>query len=262
MRAEIRVELKADKITETAETLTRRIDERFTQSGLGAIAQTIQMISAEASGRIEELSRPMWSLRLSALGIGVVTFVVLAYLMMGGVDLSHFTRPKTFTNFISVVEPSLGSIVFLTAYVVFLKTIEQRHKERRVLEHLNRLRSLAHVIDMHQLTKDPERLLITGPDTASSPKRELTPFLLGRYLDYSSEMLSLLSKIGALWAQAFPEPRILTAVDEIEMLTSGLSRKIWQKVMVLESVIEALNQSKGPTESSSDVERSDVSMDT
>ena len=146
----------------------------------------------------------MWSLRIGSFGIGFLSFVILTYLMMGGIDLSHFTRPKTFTNFISVVEPSLGSIVFLTAYVVFLKTIEQRHKERRILQYLNQLRSLAHVIDMHQLTKDPERLLILGPDTASSPKRELTPFLLGRYLDYSSEMLALLSKVSALWAQAFP----------------------------------------------------------
>ena len=242
VKQEIRVELRADKIADTAEMLTRRIEERFPQSGLGAIAETIHMISEETSGRVEVLRRPMWTLRFTSIGIGVVTFVVLTYLMMGGVDLSHFTRPKSFTNFISVVEPSLGSIVFLTAYVVFLKTIEQRHKERRVLEHINRLRSLAHVIDMHQLTKDPERLLISGPDTASSPKRELTPFLLGRYLDYGTEMLALLSKVGALWAQAFPEPRILTAVDEIEMLTNGLSRKIWQKLMVLESVVEALNR--------------------
>ena len=248
LKSELGVELRADKIADTAETLTRRIDERFVQSGLGRIAHTIHGIANETSANIDALQKPMWSLRIGSFGIGFLSFVILTYLMMGGIDLSHFTRPKTFTNFISVVEPSLGSIVFLTAYVVFLKTIEQRHKERRILQYLNQLRSLAHVIDMHQLTKDPERLLILGPDTASSPKRELTPFLLGRYLDYSSEMLALLSKVSALWAQAFPEPRVLTAVDEIEMLTSGLSRKIWQKLMVLDSVVESIHQSQDTEE--------------
>ena len=145
-------------------------------------------------------------------------------------------------------------MVFLTAYFIFISSLESRWKQRRVLQALNELRSFAHVIDMHQLTKDPERMLVTGPDTASSPKRTLSPFLIGRYLDYCSEMLSLLSKLAALWAQAFPEPKLLTAVDEIEMLTSGLSRKIWQKMMILNAVqqseFESAERVGAPSDSS------------
>ena len=86
---------------------------------------------------------------------------------------------------------------------------------------------------MHQLTKDPERLLVGGPTTQSSPKRNMTPFELGRYLDYCSEMLSLLGKVAAMWAEKFTDPEVQRAVDQLENLTSGLSRKIWQKMMVL-----------------------------
>ena len=73
-------------------------------------------------------------------------------------------------------------------------------------------------------------------ETKSSPERKLTPAELGRYLDYCSEMLALLSKTAALWAQGFPNPVVVTAVDQIEVLTIGLSRKIWQKLNLLESV--------------------------
>jgi hypothetical protein len=59
---------------------------------------------------------------------------------------------------------------------------------------------------MHQLTKDPERLLATHQDTASSPQRTMTRAELWRYLDYCSELLSLTGKIGALFVQRWTTP--------------------------------------------------------
>ena len=62
----------------------------------------------------------------------------------------------------------------------------------------------------------------------------MTPFELGRYLDYSSEMLSLISKTAAIYVQEFPDSVALDAVNEITSLTNGLSRSIWQKIMLLD----------------------------
>jgi hypothetical protein len=91
------------------------------------------------------------------------------------------------------------------------------------------------VIDMHQLTKDPERVLRTDwESTPSSPTETMSPFLLTRYLDYCSEMLSILGKVAALYVQDFDDEVALAAVNEIEALTTGLSRKIWQKIMILQ----------------------------
>ena len=56
---------------------------------------------------------------------------------------------------------------------------------------------------------------------------------LGRYLDYCSEALSLTAKVAAIYAQYFEDEVSLRAVQEIEDLTNGLSRKIWQKLMIL-----------------------------
>jgi hypothetical protein len=56
---------------------------------------------------------------------------------------------------------------------------------------------------------------------------------LSRYLDYCSEMLSLNSKLAALYAQNFDDPVVLAAVDEVETLCTSLSGKIWQKMVIL-----------------------------
>jgi len=110
-----------------------------------------------------------------------------------------------------------------------------------VLSLLHELRVMAHVIDMHQLTKDPESLLATYQQTKSSPKRTMTAFELQRYLDYYSEMLSMIGKIAALYVQNFTDTGVVNVVNEIESLTTDLSRKIWQKIIILQS----LPQSKG-----------------
>ena len=91
---------------------------------------------------------------------------------------------------------------------------------------------------MHQLTKDPERVLpgrVYIP-TSLSPKPQLDRFQLRRYLDYCSELLSLTGKLAAVYVQNFDDEVALAAVNEVESLTTGLSRKIWQKIMILYNV--------------------------
>ncbi len=73
--------------------------------------------------------------------------------------------------------------------------------------------------------------------TASSPTRDLTQFQLLRYLDYCSEVLALTSKVAALYLEAFEDSVLIGAVNEVENLVSGLSRKIWQKIMILDREI-------------------------
>ncbi|HUE38002.1 MAG TPA: hypothetical protein VMR29_00760, partial [Candidatus Binatia bacterium] len=55
-----------------------------------------------------------------------------------------------------------------------------------------------------------------------------------RYLDYCSEMLSIVSKIAALYVQDLRDTLTLSAVDEVESLTAGLSRKVWQKIAIID----------------------------
>jgi hypothetical protein len=63
-----------------------------------------------------------------------------------------------------------------------------------------------------------------------------SPAHLAHYLDYCSEVLSLTSKLAALYLKGFDDHVVIGAVNEIEQLAAGLSRKIWQKIMILDRV--------------------------
>src|SRR5690606_4405587 len=88
---------------------------------------------------------------------------------------------------------------------------------------------------MHQLTKDPKSLGTDSAEGLPSGSALTTP-QLAQYLDYCCEMLSLIGKIAALYAQYFNDRVELQAIDEVEDLTTSMSRKIWQKIMILHEV--------------------------
>jgi len=237
-RAQYRV-LIPDRIVDTAEQLQRRIAERFPNSGLRGVATDLYTVSREAVAKSQRIRRPKYGLRLI---IAVLMAGLVAVLIPLGLYLhsAYWVEPvgaSTFEEKIQALEASLGCVVFIGAAVVYLWSLERRWKRERLLAAMRELRALAHIVDMHQLTKDPETVT-RGQPTASSPKRTLTTFELSRYLDYCSEMLSLISKIGAIYVQEFPDPDALEAADQLANLTNGLSRNIWQKIMILDRAVE------------------------
>jgi hypothetical protein len=222
-------ELSADEVVKTAELLHRRIEERFPECGLGKVAKEVEAVARAGRARGESISRRNWPLRGLAVLATILT-VLLLYWTVRTLGFKGFRGTQDFVNFF---ESAMGALVFIGAALFFISGLEDRLKRRRALKALHELRSLAHIVDMHQLTKDPERALISGPDTASSPRRTLSIFELSRYLDYCVEMLALISKIGAIYAQGFADPVSVSAVDSLESMTNGLARKIWQKMIVL-----------------------------
>jgi hypothetical protein len=132
-----------------------------------------------------------------------------------------------------MTEAALNELVLIGAGVIFLVTFEKRRKRNRVVKAANRLRCLAHIIDAHQLTKDPDRTSRIHIPAEHSPKHVLSDYELGRYLDYCSEMLSLTGKLAFLYVQDFDDPPANSAVNDLENLTTAMSRKIWQKIMIL-----------------------------
>ena len=134
----------------------------------------------------------------------------------------------------------LVPVVFIGAAVVFLVSWENRIKRNRALKAIHELRAMAHIVDMHQLTKDPESYFGRGTRSRVHRKRDMNPFELNRYFDYCNDSLALISKIAALYAQDFQDPVLLDAVDDVEDLTSGLSRKIWQKIILLDNLTRSM----------------------
>jgi len=224
-------QLDADRIVETLQRLRDRIRERFPGVGLGGVSDELLLVANETTARIAYLRRPHWPVRIA---VAVTILLIVVVLMAIGMTLRLPTRVDGFADFVQGVESAINDLVFLGLALFFLLTLETRVKRRRALRALHQLRSIVHIVDMHQLTKDPERLIAPRPDTASSPVRSMTPSELGRYLDYCSELLSLSSKVAALYAQHFNDPVILAAVNEIESLAIGYSGKVWQKITMLQ----------------------------
>jgi hypothetical protein len=223
--------LDPEQIVQTVDLLKSRVEERFPGSGLGRVAAELHEVALGVVERTDSINRPHFILRscsvLVAVGLAAALAAVLVKLKLEPGELTWLAG-------IHVLEAAINDVVLLGAGLFFLVTLETRIKRRRILRATHELRSLAHIIDMHQLTKDPHVILDDGPPTASSPARDHSPYQLARYLDYCSEMLSLIGKLAALYVQRFDDQIALAAVDSIEDLTNGLSRKIWQKIAILE----------------------------
>jgi len=228
--------LEADRITEKLDVLCNRIAERFPISGLSKVCAELMQLSEETHQTCVWISKPNKWLRISVIAvilvifIGLIETVITFRIGQNAFDLSEF---------ITVLEAGMNSLVLVGAAIIFLITAEGRIKRSRTLKEINELRAIAHVIDMHQLTKDPEKIIYKNMGTPSSPHEEWSAFELTRYLDYCSEMLSLIGKIAALYAQNFGDEVVLGAVNEVENMTTALSRKIWQKIMIIHMVTES-----------------------
>jgi hypothetical protein len=221
------------KVIDTIAALHRRICERFPDSGLTRVCNELHAVAKANSARALRISRSNLPLRLAIfllLAAGAVGLVWIAQLV--------YLFPRSADNVYSVLqglEAAANLVVLLGAVIFFLFRIEQNLKRRDALQALHELRSIVHVIDMHQLTKDPSVAITVGGSTPSSPQRVLSPFEVARYLDYCSEMVSLTSKVAVLFAQGFPDAVVTEVVSDIERVAAGLSQKIWQKIMILES---------------------------
>ena len=89
---------------------------------------------------------------------------------------------------------------------------------------------------MHQLSKDPEWHNHRESSPWDKDSAHMEPYLLGRYLDYCVDLLALIGKLAALYAQNSQDGVVLQAVEEVENLTAMLGTKIWQKIMLLDTL--------------------------
>ena len=224
--------LDASEIVTTIEQLLHRIDNRFPDSGLAQVGRALLETARQSVTGSVDLGHPMYLVRV-AVWVLIVVFAVLPFVVLFTMDLT--ATVATVGDLAQMIGSGVNDLVFVGIGVFFLVTIETRIKRRRALAAIRELRSVAHIVDLHQLSKDPE-IVVDPEEGAMDPGQKMTRFELARYLDYSSEMLSLTGKIAALYVQHFDDRVALQAVTEIETLTTGLSRKIWQKVMILDTL--------------------------
>jgi hypothetical protein len=235
--------LRADLIVQTCRAAHVRVGEQFAGSGLSKVAGELLAVSEQAAGLSDWLDKPHWPLRvLAGLGSAAILVIVASVVMHVNVQLTF----GSIADFLQGMDAAINEVVFIGVAVFFFLTLETRLKRHRAMKAIHELRSIAHIIDMHQLTKDPER--ISGATGGGEPgaKRPQNPAELIRYLDNCTDMLALISKIAALYVQRFDDPVTLSAVNEVENLTNGLSRKIWQKIMIFDRILAPSSRGSQP----------------
>jgi hypothetical protein len=227
------VQLAADHVRVTVANLERRIDARFGERGLTKVARDlghlVARVQSQADQSHDRLRRTTMIARAAGITIVAATLVALAFSLRSAVidGLTHTA------DWVSLVESVINDLVFAAIAVVFLWAFPERLERRTLLRLLYRLRSLAHVIDMHQLSKDPEQLSPSYQPTAQSIVHGLDADQLYHYLSYCSEMLSLTAKTSALCGEHSTDGVVLETISYIETLTTELSNKIWQKISLL-----------------------------
>jgi hypothetical protein len=223
--------LEAPAVRETVEELYGRIEARFPTRGLlGVCGDLIKLVDEVQTSAGQGQRR----IRMARVVSRVVMVLVLAAtavaLVLAVHDALFGDGVRNSIDVLDLAETAVNDLVYAAIAIFFLWSFPERLQRSRLLNLLHQLRSTAHVIDMHQLTKDPEQLKPSWVPTSKSTKLNMTRDQVERYLDYCSEMLSLVGKTAALCAEESRDSVILETVSTVENLTVGLSRKIWQKI--------------------------------
>lgn len=225
--------LDANQIVKTLQNLKERIDGRFPGSGLSKVCGELLELTRETEARIAEIERPNMVLR-----VGLATVLVLGILLLWkiGAIIRFKVEDENLSGILQGIDSGFNILLLMGAGMLFLSTLEARWKRDEVMEHLHELRSIAHVIDMHQLPKDPSSdRPATVAVAGQTGQRPLNAFELTRYLDYCSEMLSITAKVAALYAQSTKDAIVVDATSDISQITTNLSAKIWQKITLVQA---------------------------
>lgn len=227
------IKLSGEHVGATVAHLGRRIDARFGERGLTKTARDlghlVELVQTEAGQSHVRLRRTTLGARTASIAIIAATLIALLYSLRSAV-LDGLARTA---DWVPLTESVINDLVFAAIAVVFLWAFPERLERRALLRLLHRLRSLTHVIDMHQLSKDPEQVSPSYVPTVQSVSHGLSAEQLHHYLNYCSELLSLTAKTAALCAEHSTDGVVLETVSDIETLTTNLSNKIWQKISLL-----------------------------
>lgn len=224
--------LNAQHVIGTVDRLERRIGARFEGRGLHRVAGELRELSEEVAtvssdARLHVRSVTIFT-RIAMLAVVVVTGTAVAFAARGLDEFAGGTLA-----WVTLLESAINDLVFAAIALYFLYALPSRVVRGRLLAVLHRLRSLAHIVDMHQLTKDPERLRPDFVCTDESVSHDLDRAEMEHYLDYCSELLACVGKVAALCAEESQDSVVLNTVASVETLTTDMSRKIWQKISLL-----------------------------
>jgi hypothetical protein len=206
--------LDPHKLISTSAALTSWIDRDFNHAHLALVAANVHRLTQEAVVTAQRIRQPIWLLRIGIWGL-ILAFIAGAI---------HQLVTHRLDEILHFLDETKGAALYLGAFLLAFITLEVRLKRRRALKAISELRAVAHIVDMHQLAKD---------QTIEEFRERTTPEQMESYLHACIALLALLSKIGQLYVENFPDAGATQSVNDFEMIATGLSNKIWMKILNL-----------------------------
>ncbi len=226
--------LEVEPVRRTAVRLVERMTARLPDRNLVRVGdEVVRLIDDVASGSSEIRGRLRAARVASRVLLAVVVVLAGVVFALALRDARDEQALANSFDWLPLIEAGINDLVFIAIAVFFLHSVPDRLERAHTLSLLHRLRSLAHIVDMHQLTKDPERLRGSYVPSSRSADVALDRGQMEAYLDYCSELLSLIAKAAALCAEESQDSVVLDTVSTIETLTTDMARKIWQKIALL-----------------------------
>ena len=209
-------ELRPESLRKTLKLFSKHISEKFPGSGLSGVSTELEetaLVCIETSGK---LFRPLWGLRI-AVWFCVVLLISLPLDALLLLDTPiKFDSLSDFTQLMQAADAGFNLLLLLAGAALFLTSVESRIKRQRALVVLDELRSLAHVVDMHQVGKDPAMdipLVDTGSREAAGSQTIRSTADLWHYLSFCTDLLSMVGKLAALFAQVQNDRKVLNTVN-------------------------------------------------
>lgn len=222
--------IEAVRLRETTLWLEKRIRATFPGRSLGQLAYDLRDLVGDVEARCAAIAKPNWPLRL-LVGVAMTTLVALLAATFRGMHWS--VQESSWAELLQGVEAGLNELVMVGLVILFLSSLETRWKRGRALAGLSELRGVAHVIDLHQMTKDPQ---IAAARRAEGEEVDLLdPRDLAQYLSFCADLLSIVGKAAALYGQVLDDGVVLATVDEVESLSARAAGKIWQKLALVQA---------------------------
>lgn len=225
-------EIDPTKLILTISKMADRVEEQFPSSGLSAVANEVAAVAEGTVARVAEIKKPRIGLRIA---VGVMVLLVVSGPLLFSFLLSFSEEVNNLGDFLEATDAGLHMLLVLAGGIFFLVGMENRMRRNHALEALAEFRSLAHLVDLHQINKDPGLDLVVAPEHDTRTVR--SDEALASYLDFSGDLLSIVGKLAAFYAQNLSDRVVLDAVNEIETLTSSLSNKLWLKILVLREMM-------------------------
>lgn len=220
--------IEASRLRETTAWLEKRIRATFPGRALGRLAGDLRDLVGDVEARCVRIAKPDWPLRLL---VGASILLLFALLGATFSALRASDGPASWAELLQGIEAGLNELVMVGLVILFLTSLETRRKRRQALAGLRDLRGVAHVIDLHQMTKDPEIALARRLD--GEEVERLSGEELQLYLSYCADLLSIVGKAAALYGQVLDDAVVLATVDEVESVSARAAGKIWQKMALI-----------------------------